>query len=163
MNVLLESPAAVPYFTDVAATLHAIGVDPSDFDWYLSDVDTNLYLAGLPQSDSWMTGAELASVLTHEGLQFVWGVFSAFPRGTRFEVARAPGADGNGRYWQDDGTLTPQLEGSVFELTCWDSSATILVGITPEQAQRFSRVYPETKPLSAAATAPGTPVKSTLD
>ncbi|RZI58625.1 MAG: hypothetical protein EOP37_15210 [Rubrivivax sp.] len=154
MNLLLESPTSVPYFTDVGAMLRAMGVAPIEFDWYISDIDTNIFVPGIPASDGWFTGSELASVLSHADLQFVWGVFSAVPPGMRFDVERSPGADGNSRYWQDDGTLAPELDGAVFELICWDSSATILIGITAEQARRFIQAYPEVKPLNMAATDP---------
>ncbi|MBO9689774.1 MAG: hypothetical protein J7598_24500 [Mitsuaria chitosanitabida] len=151
MNLLLDSSSAVPYFTDVGATLRAIGVSASEFDWYVSDVDTNFKPAGLSWSDHWMTGPELAAVLSHADLQFNWAVFSAFPRGTRIDVVEAPSADGNPEFWRDDGTLRPQLKDASFELVCWDSSATILIGISESQAARFCRAYPEAKPLRSVA------------
>lgn len=147
MNILLEGASTMPYFTDVDTVLKAIGVAASTLDWYISDVETNVIPPGLPDGDGWLAGETLATVLSHPGLQFMWGVFSAFPSGTRFDVEQAPVADGNPDYWRDDGTLEPQLDGALFELTCWDSSAAILVGITQEQALRLGSTYPEAKPL----------------
>ena len=143
MNILLESSNAVPYYTNVGSTLRSLGVDASAFDWYVSDIETNVIVEGLPQPDGWVNGSELAQCLLHPDLQFIWGVFSAFPCGMRVEVPRPPSADGNPRFWQDADTLTPQLEGALFELVCWDSSATILVGITSEQARRYMATYPQ--------------------
>lgn len=150
MNLLLEAPTAVPYFTDVGATLYALGVRASEFDWYVSDIETNVYIDGLSQLDGWVAGLQLDAALSHTGLQFIWGVFSAFPPGMRVEVARPPAADGNSRYWRDADTLGPQLQGALFELCCWDSSATILIGITPEQARSYMSAYPQAKPLGEA-------------
>jgi hypothetical protein len=151
MNILLDSTDAVPYFTDVGSTLHSLGLSASEFDWYVSDIETNIIFDGLPQVDGWANGPELAKCLTHPDLQFIWGVFSAFPRGTRVEVPQPPYADGNARFWRDADTLTPQLEGALFELVCWDSSATILIGITPEQASRYTTMHPQAKPLRDVA------------
>lgn len=150
MNILLESSDAVPYLTDVGSTLCSLGVDASAFDWYVSDIETNFFFEGRPQVDGWMNGPELAQCLLHPGLQFIWGVFSAFPRGMRVEVPRPPSAEGNPRFWRDADTLTPQLEGALFELVCWDSSATILVGITSEQARRYMETHPQAKLLRDA-------------
>ena len=150
MNVLLESSDAVPYFTDVGGTLHALGTRASEFDWYVSDIETNVFLDGLPQVDGWIAGPELDSLLSHSGLQFIWGVFSAFPRGVRLEVTQPPSADGNSRYWQDADSLKPQLGGALFELVCWDSSATILIGITADQAHSYKAAHPQSKPLRDA-------------
>ena len=150
MNLLLDSPDAVPYFTNAGATLAALGVDPADFDWYVSDIETNLRFEGLPQADGWISGPDLAVVLSHADLQFIWGVFSAFALGARPEIRQGPTADGNPRYWRDTGSLVPELKGALFELVCWDSSATILIGITSDQAERFVAAYPMARPLSKA-------------
>jgi hypothetical protein len=147
MNLLLEAPDAVPYFTDVGDTLRALGVCASEFDWYVSDIETNAGLVGLPQASGWIGGSELDALLSQSGLQFIWGVFSAFPRGVRVDVAEPPFADGNTRYWQGAAAVRPQLDGASFEVVCWDSSATIVVGVTAEQAQRYRAAYPQAKPL----------------
>jgi hypothetical protein len=146
MNLLLESPAPVPYFTDVGATLLALGVKASEFDWYVSDIEMNFNVEGFAPVDGWITGSELERVLAHPNLQFIWGVFSAFPVGRRVEIQESPSADGNPTYWKGGEVLKPQLEGADFELVCWDSSATLLIGITKEQAAHFSSAYPHAKP-----------------
>ena len=43
-----------------------------------------------------------------------------------------------------------QAPGACFELVCWDSSATLLIGLSAEQAARFMRAYPEARALSPA-------------
>jgi hypothetical protein len=147
MNILLESSGRVPFYTDMRATLKAIDVDASSYDWFVSDVETNVTVPVLWEGDTWVTGDELSRLLVDD-IQFIWAVFSAIPRGTRFDVPSPPSADGNSRLWQPP-EMQPQLQGACFEIVCWDSSATILVGISPQQAERFSMVYPEAKLLSS--------------
>ena len=50
------------------------------------------------------------------------------------------------RYWSGE-ELSPQLGGALFEIACWDSSATILVGLPDEAEASFVRVYSDTRPL----------------
>lgn len=147
MNVVLEHSDQVPWYTDFAATLKAMGVNPRLHEWYVSDVETNVAVPMLNEGDTWISGDELAASL-EKPIQFIWAVFSAFPPGVRFEVDAAPDADGNPNFWRPP-EVSPQLPGASFEVVCWDSSATILIGVSSEQAERFCRTYPDAKPLSS--------------
>lgn len=147
MNIVLEYSDQVPWYTDMAATLIAVGVDPKAYDWYVSDVETSVAVPLLNHGDTWVTGDELSAVLERP-FQFIWAVFSAFPPGVRVEIDSPPGADGNPNFWRPPEVFS-QLPGACIEIVCWDSSATILIGVSQEQAERFSRTYPDTKPLSS--------------
>lgn len=146
MNVILEHSKQVNWYTDMAATFAATGVNPRRFDWYVSDVETNVSVARLSHGDTWIAGDELAALLETR-IQFIWAVFSAFPLGMRVAVDDAPFADGNPAFWQSP-QVAPQLPGACFEVVCWDSSATILVGVSEAQAAAFSRTYSDAKPLA---------------
>jgi hypothetical protein len=148
MNVALDDPNAVPYFTDMKAALDAAEIEPTDFDWYVSDLETNYTVDALPASAGWMTGQELKEVLATPDLQFIWAIFSAFPSGTSFEVPEAPCADGNPQYWSN-ADLKPQLPGALFEVVSWDSSATLLVGVPEHSGFAFMQKYPQAKLHSA--------------
>ncbi len=148
VNLILENSEQVPFFTDMAATLAAIGVAPREYDWYVSDVQTNKATDGFHESDMWITGAELEKSLCGTPVQFIWGVFSAFSPSVRFDVIAAPYADGNTSFWRPPG-VRPQLAGACFEVVCWDSSATIFVGISKMQESRYLQNYSEARPLSS--------------
>ena len=147
MNLVLENPEQVAWYTDMAAILRAMGVDPKDYNWYLSDIDANGTMPLPEEGDGWVTGDALAELLS-KPIQFVWGVFSAFPPGVRVEVSRAPVADGNRNLWYPP-EASPQLPGACFEVVCWDSSATLLIGISQEQAAEFLRAFPGATLLSS--------------
>ncbi|NWF46648.1 hypothetical protein F3K02_15525 [Hydrogenophaga sp. D2P1] len=149
MNLILEGTDRVPFFTDMRATLHALGISASAFDWYLSDIETNYYGEDFSPRDQWITGIELRRLLECNEIQFIWAVFSAVPVGHRHTVLAAPYIEGNPDFWTGS-EVRPQLQGAVFEIACWDSSATILVGL-PEAAQkRFLAAFPETDSLQNA-------------
>lgn len=154
INLILEATNSVRFFTDMGETLQAIGVDVQAYDWYVSDVETNKPVEALADGDVWLSGAQLKALLETPGLQFIWGVFSALPQCTRFDIAVSPYADGNPSFWKPP-ELQPQLRGACFEVDCWDSSATIVVGLTREQANRFTTRFPDAKPLSSAWTGGG--------
>ena len=148
MNIILENSAQVAWHTDMAATLSALGVSPLDYDWYVSDFETNVPVPCLSEGDAWLTGQQLADVIA-EPVQFIWAVFSAVPAGERSEFSSAPSADSNPSFWQAP-EVSVQMPGAHFEVVCWDSSATLLIGVSDVQAAQFSRTYSDAKPLSSA-------------
>lgn len=134
----------------MAWVFKALGLSAADYDWYVSDIETNCSDSTFSQEDRWISGTELEEFLEKNDAQFEWAVFSAVPKGLRFVVETSPYIDGNPRYWSGDEVL-PQLEGALFEIVCWDSSATILVGLSAAAAASFVRVYPDTRPLVSVA------------
>lgn len=121
---------------------HALQVNCTEFDWYISDIETNGY--AIPEG--WCSGKKLKGIIEANDVQFIWAVFNAFEVGTRFNVSKKPYSDGNPEYWNGSNPK-PQLESSKFEIACWDSSATILIGVTSEQANSFVSAYTDTVEL----------------
>ena len=150
MNLILERTNHVPFFTDMRRVFEALGIDCADFDWYISDVETNYYGSDFQNIDQWMAGSELKTLISKNEIQFIWAVFSAFDRGIRFDVDEPPYVDGNPEYWNALDPK-PQLKGAHFEIACWDSSATLLIGVSEELANRFCVAYSDTRRLVDAA------------
>ncbi|MEP4545287.1 MAG: hypothetical protein ABJ000_03850 [Saccharospirillum sp.] len=146
MNLILERTDQVSFFTSMREVIAALGISCSDYDWYVSDVETN----GYPITEGWHAGDELESLIAGDDIQFIWGVFSAFPGGVRVDVGDSPYVDGNPMYW-DGSKPGPQLDGASFEIACWDSSATILIGLDPELAENFRSTFSDTVELQSAA------------
>ena len=150
MNLILERSAQVPYFTNMRLVFDALGLSEAEYDWYLSDIETNSYGEDFTSEDRWISGSELREFLLNHSVQFIWGVFSTVPKGYRAQVPMPPYVDGNPRYWQGK-ELAPQLQGAVFEIACWDSSATILVGLPSHAQASFRAVFPDEESLANAA------------
>ncbi|PIF27941.1 hypothetical protein CLU88_2846 [Acidovorax sp. 56] len=149
MNLILENSPDVPYCTDVSAALRALGVEPEAFDWHLSDVECNKPVPELATGCQWLTGNEFSQLLKRAPIQFIWGVFSAVAPGVRPVVDVAPFADGNTDFWRIP-ECPPQLPSAALEIVFWDSSATLLIGISEEMAGRFVHAFPYAKPLTPA-------------
>jgi hypothetical protein len=148
-NLILEKTDLVPWHTNMRDVFDAANIAPQDYDWYVSDIETNWKPLGFQPDDQWFTGDELAAFLHAYEIQFISAVFSAVPKGLRPIPAQTPYVDGNPRYW--DGTEpTPQLEGALFEIACWDSSGTILINLPAQAIDSFLTRYPDVKPLATA-------------
>lgn len=145
MNLILEKTEQVEFFTNILDVFMGLRIECRDYDWYVSDIKTNGHVV----KDGWYSGKELEEVVTGKEIQFIWAVFSAVPKNTRFEVPEEPYVEGNPDYWNGSNPK-PQLTGALFEIACWDSSATILVGINDSMANSFRSRYPDTKVLEQA-------------
>ena len=146
MNLILERTDQVRFFTNMREVIAALGISCSDYDWYVSDIETN----GFQFAEGWYSGGELESQIASDDIQFIWAVFNAFPKGVRVEVREAPFVDGNPHYWNGS-EPRPQLDGASFEIACWDSSATILVGLDAEKAGSYRSTFSDAVDLKSAA------------
>jgi hypothetical protein len=126
----------------VPEILAAIKVKATDFTWHLADVEASPW----PQhiDDCWVSGSELIAAWVPGKTCFTRGVLNAFPLGHAVEVTELPHADGNQSFWTGL-PLLPQLEGAVFEIVFWDSSAVPLIGINDEQAASLIARFPHAK------------------
>lgn len=95
MNLILEKTEQVEFFTDILDVLMGLGIQSRDYDWYLSDIETNGYAV----KEGWHSGEELEEVVAGGEIQFIWVVFSAVPKGTRFRVREEPYVEDNPDYW----------------------------------------------------------------
>lgn len=127
MNLIQENTKDVEWFTSLREVEKWMEIDLEDFDWHFCDVDGGW----TPLEDPiWITGRELKSKIIEFDYQFVWAVISAFPSGTQPRLNDEPYADGNSDFWK----VSPekQMKDSLFEIVCWDNSATLWIGLPDE-------------------------------
>jgi hypothetical protein len=149
MNLILEKTNQVRFFTNILDVLNAANIAAEDYDWYVSDIETNWTPPQFSPSDQWFSGEELESFLREHEVQFIWAVFSAVPKGVRSSPLSSPYVYDNPSYWSGEDHV-PQLDGALFEIACWDSSATILINFPEEASRSFIAKYTDTRLLSAA-------------
>jgi hypothetical protein len=150
LNIILERTDQVRFFTNMRLVFAALGVSAADFDWFVSDIETNYYGTDFTSEDRWIDGEALQNFIDQNEVQFIWAVFSAVPKGVRTAVTKVPYIEGNKDYWNGS-EMPPQLPGALFEVACWDSSATILVGLSPELEGNFKRAYSDARSLVSVA------------
>ena len=149
MNVILENSPNVAYYTDMRVVMESLGNQFRNYDWLISDIDGGFWDEHAPQLEdpTVIDGPHLEQVLSANSGQFIWAVFSAFPRGTAIDLGVLPKADGNPDFWHNK--PKPQHPDALFEIVCWDSSATLLIGVPDEMANLFLSAFPEARNLDA--------------
>lgn len=142
MNYIQVDTDEVDFFTSLKDVSQWLEIELEDFDWHISDIE-----GAWPELDdpSWILGKELSNKLDEYDHQFVWSVVSAFPKGYKPFTTESPFADGNQSFWK--GSPKKQLEESLFEIVCWDSSATLFIGLSESMSENLLRNAPGIKNL----------------
>ena len=137
MNLIQENTRDVDWFTSLRDIEKWMEINLEDFDWHFSDVDGGWTPLEDPR---WVTGKELKSKINEYDYQFAWAVISAYPTGTQPRLSEEPYADGNPDFW--NGIPKKQLNDSLFEIVCWDSSATLFIDLPDELGIRVLKNAP---------------------
>ena len=151
MNLIAEKTPRIEWYTDLYPFFCEIESIVRSHAWLWTDIDINTQLPILEDKPGviWISGDAIFE-FTANHPQFIWSVFSAISSAT-VDAAKAldciPHADGNPDFWV--GSPTPQHPNAVFEIVCWDSSATLLIGADQTIANAFRRAYPDVRDLDA--------------
>lgn len=142
MNLILEKTNRVKFFTNMVDIFSALKISCVDYDWFISDIETN----GYSIEEGWHTGRSLEDFITENSVQFIWAVFCAFPVGTQFPAEQVPFVEDNPDYWNHSNP-EPQIDGALFEIACWDSSGTIFISLPESLESNLRKAFPEVTPL----------------
>ena len=120
------------YFTYLKKIFDSIEDAQKNYNWLITGYEcypqNEKYIEKLSREWCWMTGEELTEMIEDENFQWIWGVFSAFPKTiTRDKVLEyeLPKADGNAKIWENPISMQNPL--SILEIVAWDSSLTVVV------------------------------------
>lgn len=143
MNLIQENSDEVQYFTILRDVEKWMELDFEDYDWHFAEVEANW---GSEDAPFWISGEELKSRFFGTNCQFFWAVISAFPKSTPPRLYQDVFAE-SPHFWE--GTPKKQIKESLFELVCWDSSATIWIGLSDELAERVLKNAPGVEDLDS--------------
>ena len=138
----------MPHHTDMAKVLGVVGGFSKGCFWQVSEPETNYWPDPRFKEDVFIiSDQELRTVLGAHDVQFDWAVFSALPvRPIRPQpVADRPYAAGNGAIWQDQPVV--QHPSALFEVICWDSTATMVVSNIDGPVEAFMQVFSDAVPM----------------
>lgn len=132
MNIIAENIVNARFYSSLRNIEVWLDIKFEHYDWHLSDVE-----GGWPNivSPCWISGDEISTKIDEFDWQFQWAVFSAYPKGYPPFLSAKPYADGNRSLWIE--SPSKQLDNSIFEIVCWDSSATIFIGLPEILAQNL--------------------------
>lgn len=120
------------YYTFLGNIFRTIENIQKDYNWLITSHEcypqNTQYVEKLAKEWCWMTGEELTEMIEEENFQWIWGVFSAFPKDVTKDMVleyNLPKADGNDKIWKNPISLQHPL--SVMEIVAWDSAMTIFI------------------------------------
>lgn len=120
------------YFTFLKYIFSSINNIQKEYNWLITEHEcypqTIEYAGMLSGNYCWVTGDELTDMIEKEDFQWIWGVFSAFPKDVRVEDVlkyRLPKADGYTGFWENPISIQHPL--AEIEIIAWDSSMTIII------------------------------------
>ncbi|GAB5556834.1 MAG: hypothetical protein SchgKO_10470 [Schleiferiaceae bacterium] len=137
MNLIQENTEEVEFHTSLKQVAHWMEINLENYDWHFADVE-----GGWPGLNGpvWVTGEELRLKIKKDDYPFIWAVISAFPKGSDPIVSDEPFADGNSEFWK--GNPRKQMAGSLFEIVCWDSSATLWIELPKDLGENVLQNAP---------------------
>ena len=144
MNLIFENVPRVEWYSDLEPFVAAFANRVHDYAWRFDAVDCDVALPGNEREEGyWILKGDEFESLVADHPQFAWAVVSAMPtQSLGMDVPQCtPFADGNPTFWT--GCPTPQHPFALFELVCWDASATLLIGADDHVAAAFKAAYPE--------------------
>jgi len=146
MNLLLEHSKFVDYYTYLDP-IFEVAPELAEFTYLISDIE----IVGeiderLAHGPIVISGRNLRAIVEEKKVQFIWAVLSAFDHEPTIPT-ELPYADGNSGLWAD--SPRPQMRDAKFEIVCWDSGATLFIGLEPAVGEKLKQRYPDIRDLDA--------------
>ncbi len=153
-NLIIEKSPSIKWYSDLFPFFALIEPTIREHRWLWTEVDVNAALP-IPDNDigRYLIDGDALFDFAVDRPQFRWSVLSALP--PEYEVdptaiprESVPYADGNPDFWH--GSPRPQFSEALFEIVCWDSSATLLIGTDNHLIlDAFRAAYPGAVDLDA--------------
>lgn len=130
----------------------AIHNEQIKYSWLISNYDCNQYPDDRIPVDGkyvWITGEELSEIVNNNKIQFIWGVFSAFPKHILIDNVlehKLPYADGYAGFWKNPISIQHPL--AEMEIVAWDSGLVLLISKNEEIIEDFMSYFPLTENLA---------------
>lgn len=140
------------YFTFLKKLFASINQMQKNYNWLITGHEcypqNKMYAELLSKKYCWITGDELTEMHENEDFQWIWGVFSAFPKDISKEDVlkyELPKSDGYKELWQNPVSIQHPL--AEIEIIAWDSSMTVVISRNDDIVDLLSKDYLMTKDL----------------
>jgi hypothetical protein len=152
MNIIIKDSLQMPIHTDIKLIFDALEGRQRDFNWLITEHEC--YSWPTVEKDIFnerivfLSGDELTNMVTHNNIQFVWGILSAFDKSINIDINNLsviPSFDGEWRYGGEN--VHPQHPLAIAEIICVDSSYTIFLSKDEDLSNRFLRHYSDAQDL----------------
>ena len=166
MDLILKGSKQMPYYTNMEVVFKSLDNKQKEYNWLITDVEisttkirgsANSTISGstlklynneetltdfLNRKAIWITGEALTELILKNQIQFIWGVFSGFPKDIIINVNKLevePYADGNTGFWVPNPKIQHPL--ATVEIVCFDSTLIILLTKDEDLGLRFKNYF----------------------
>ena len=146
MNLIIKDSSQMPLHTDIKLIFDALEGRQREFNWLITDHET--YSDTFNEKIILLSGDELTDIVTHNEIQFIWGILSAFDKSIDIDITNLsviPTIDGEWKYGGED--VHTQHPLATAEIICVDSSYTIFLSKDEDLSNRFLRHYSDAQDL----------------
>jgi hypothetical protein len=154
IGTLLNGPCRMPFYTDLQEVFKAFNGREKKYNWLVTGLECNIRPEEFQPFDSnfFFDGSELSDLILRQTkpIQFIWGVFTGFPKNIKIDPERLPLVPNNTNpgFWI--GKPKIQYPGGLVELICFDSALTLLLTPDNDLAEAFRLHFPEAVDLEKA-------------
>jgi hypothetical protein len=151
MNLIIKDSLQMPGHTDIKLIFDALEGRQREFNWVITAHECYCWTSDkefFNEDIILLSGDELTDIVTHNGIQFVWGILSAFDKSTDIDIndlSVIPTFDGEWKYGGED--VNTQHPMAIAEIVCVDSSYTLFISKDEDLSNRFLRHYSDAQDL----------------
>ena len=123
-----------------------------EYNWFITNCEcypeNEKYYEMLIKGSCWLTGEQLAELVTSEDPQWIWGVLSGFKKDVSEEEVMEhdePQADGYEGFWKNPVSIQHSL--ADIELVSWDGSLFLMISKNDDLIQKFKDTFSLAKDL----------------
>lgn len=118
--------------------------------WLISDRECSHYpdeRIEVRSEYNWLNGKELLDIISTHQIQFIWAVFSGFPKSVHFDAVMEYDLPDHGYagYWENPISIQHPL--ADMEIAAWDSSYTTLISKNCTFIKAFATYFPQCEDL----------------
>jgi len=146
MNLILKDSSQMPWHTDIKLIFDALEGQQREFNWLITEHETNSDIFN--EEIILLSGDEFTDMVTHNKIQFIWGILSAFDKSIDIDINNLsiiPTFNGEWKYGGED--VHTQHPLAIAEIACVDSSYTIFLSKDEDLSNRFLRHYSDAQDL----------------
>ena len=173
MNLILKGSKQMPYYTNMKIVFEALKDKQKELNWLITDTEIStagirgpadgtmssntiriynskeILIDFLNKKSVWISGEALTELIFESQMQFIWGVFSGFPKNISIDVNKLevePYADGNRGFWVPNPRIQHPL--AAVEIVCFDSTLILLLTKDEDLGLSFKKYFTDAIDLS---------------
>jgi len=145
-GVILTKQKKDIFYTHMSMIFEALGNVETQYNWLITDYECNYYQSPITFDKRhdyiWLPGEELSLFIKENDLQFIWGVFSAFPKNIDINGVLKYELPKSNKDFFNKKRVEMQHPLSTIEIVSCDSSSVFVISNINDYINSFSKHFP---------------------